>query len=98
MHFRPTWRLRQGKPPRPTPPASTSIERRDEERRDLHRKKRRLIRTGQVLMVLGAVVGLIHLFAHLGLFGGQPPGVVDLLVGYPTAGLLFLAGAVAAGQ
>lgn len=57
-----------------------------------------MIRTGQVLMVVGAAVGLIHLFAHLGVFGGQPPGIVDLVAGYPVAGLLFLAGAIAAGQ
>ncbi len=49
-------------------------------------------------MVVGAVVGLIHLFAHLGVFGGQPPGIVDVLVGYPAAGLLMVAGAITAGQ
>lgn len=49
-------------------------------------------------MVVGVIVGLVHLLAHLGTFGGQPSGLVDLLVGYPAAGLLFLAGAIAAGQ
>lgn len=100
MVFRPARRSRQG---RPQPgslnrPAATTSERREAERREQHRKKRRLIRIGQALMVVGAVVGLIHLFAHLGVFGGQPPGIVDVLVGYPAAGLLMVAGAITAGQ
>lgn len=59
------------------------------------RRHRRLVRSGQVLMAVGALVALIHVVAHL---TGNPSGWVDLTVGYPTGGLLFLAGAVLAGR
>lgn len=87
-------------PERNGPPGGglTEAERKAAQRRADFRRKRRLIRTGQVLMVLGGLVGFVHLLAHLEVFGGQPSGVVDLLVGYPMAGLVFLAGAVLAGQ
>jgi len=80
------------------PPAATSSERREAERREQSRRKHRLTRIGQVLMAVGALVGLTHWLAHLGAFGGQPSSLVDLLLGYPTAGLLILVGVVAAGQ
>ena len=63
-----------------------------------YRRKRRTIRLGQVLMVLGVVVAVVHMVGHLGAFGNEPSGWQDLAVGYPTAGLLFLGGAIAAGQ
>jgi len=50
------------------------------------------------MMVLGAIVLIAHLLGHLGAFGGQPSGWMDLAVGYPTGGFLFLGGAIAAGQ
>ncbi len=62
------------------------------------RHKRRIIRLGQALMAVGALVVVVHLLAHIGAFGAQPPGWQDLAVGYPTGGFLFIAGAIAAGQ
>lgn len=64
------------------------------------RKHRRLVRTGQVLLVAGAVVAIIHWLAHLEIFspGQQPPGWLDLVAGYPTAAVLFISGAMLAGR
>lgn len=60
---------------------------------------RRLVRLGQVLMIVGAVVAATHWLAHLEAFGpGQPPGWVDLVAGYPTGGLLLVAGMILAGR
>lgn len=99
MGLRPTPRRRREKPRRGSyDPSATSSERRDVERRRQDRKRRRLIRIGQVLMLVGAAMGVIHLLTHLGAFGPQPAGIVDLLVGYPTAAVLFVFGAIAAGQ
>lgn len=48
-------------------------------------------------MAIGALIVVAHWIAHL-----QPPpgpsGLEDLLVGYPTGGLLVIAGAVLAGR
>jgi len=63
-----------------------------------YKRKRRTIRLGQVLMVLGVLVAGVHLLGHLGALGDQPSGWQDLAVGYPSAGFLFLGGAIAAGQ
>ena len=76
----------------------TRAERAAEARRAANRRRRRLVRAGQALMALGLLVGVVHWLAHLGAFGGSPSGVVDLVVGYPMAGLLFMGGAVAAGS
>jgi hypothetical protein len=63
------------------------------------KRHRRLVRTGQVLMIVGAGVAIVHWLAHLEAFGpGQPPGWVDLVAGYPAGGLILLAGAVLAGR
>ncbi len=60
---------------------------------------RRLVRLGQVLMIVGALVAATHWLAHLEAFGpGQPPGWVDLVAGYPTGGLLLVAGLIIAGR
>jgi hypothetical protein len=60
---------------------------------------RRLVRTGQVLMIVGAIVAATHWLAHLEAFGpGQPPGWLDLVAGYPTGLLLLVAGAIMAGR
>ncbi|GHF12680.1 hypothetical protein [Pseudolysinimonas yzui] len=60
---------------------------------------RRLVRLGQVLMIVGAIVAATHWLAHLEAFGpGQPPGWVDLVAGYPTGGLLLVAGLIIAGR
>lgn len=60
---------------------------------------RRLVRLGQILMIVGALVAATHWLAHLEAFGpGQPPGWVDLVAGYPTGGLLLVAGMILAGR
>ncbi|HEX2864578.1 MAG TPA: hypothetical protein VHN99_08405 [Deinococcales bacterium] len=61
------------------------------------RRHRRLVRTGQALMVLGGLVAAAHWIAHL----QPPPGpsaLEDILIGYPTGALLVLVGAVLAGR
>lgn len=62
------------------------------------RRRRRLVRIGQALMAVAVVIGAVHWLGHLGAFGGEPSGLQDLLVGYPAAGVLFIAGAILAGQ
>ena len=58
-----------------------------------------MIRVGQLLMLAGALLALEHVAAHLGAFGAaQPPVLVDLLAGWPLAAVLFLIGAMFAGQ
>lgn len=54
-----------------------------------------MVRAGQAVMLVGGLVALVHLIAH---FAGSPSGWVDLAVGYPMGGLLFLVGAVTAGR
>ena len=70
-----------------------------EAERRQYRRKRVLIRAGQVLMVAAVLLALEHVAAHLGAFGGQqPPLLIDLLAGWPLAGVLFIIGAMLAGQ
>ncbi|MDP3208822.1 MAG: hypothetical protein Q8M65_06710 [Rhodoglobus sp.] len=60
---------------------------------------RRVVRTGQALMVVGALVAVSHWLAHLEAFGpGQPPGWLDLVAGYPTGAIVLIIGAVLAGR
>ena len=64
-----------------------------------YRRKRILVRVGQVLMIAAALLALEHVAAHLGAFGSQqPPLLIDLLAGWPLAGVLFIIGAIFAGQ
>lgn len=64
-----------------------------------YHRTRVLIRAGQVLMVLAGLLALEHAAAHLGAFGrSQPPTLVDLLAGWPLAAVLFIIGALLAGQ
>jgi len=49
-------------------------------------------------MAVGVLIAVVHLLGHLGALGAQPSGWQDLAVGYPTAGVIFLGGAIAAGQ
>lgn len=79
-------------------PALTAAERRDLERWQAYRRKRRMLRFGQLLMALGVVVAIVHWLAHIGAFGGQPSSLVDVLAGYPAGALLFILGAILAGQ
>ena len=69
-----------------------------EQLRARYLRKRRFLRVGQLIMLIGFLVGLQHWLAHLGVFGTQPPGWVDLAAGYPMAAALILAGAITAGQ
>lgn len=82
-----------------TPAATmTKTERAALVKRAAYRRKRRLIRAGQTVMVAGGLIAAVHVVAHAGAFGGQPSGLVDLIAGYPAAALVFFAGAVMAGQ
>lgn len=63
-----------------------------------YRRLQRHLRFGQILMVLGALVALIHMIAHLAPPEQQPGLALDIAVGYPAAALLFLFGAMLAGQ
>lgn len=63
------------------------------------RRHRVLVRTGQALMVLGAIIAIVHWLAHIEAFGPeQPPGWVDLVAGYPMGALTLILGAVLAGR
>jgi hypothetical protein len=62
-------------------------------------RRRLVIRVGVVLMVGAAVLALVHAADHFGAFGSaQPSGTSDLLFGWPMAAVIFLIGAVMAGQ
>ena len=63
-----------------------------------YRRHRRLVRTGQVLMAIGALVAIAHWIAHLAPAGQGPSTIEDIFIGYPTGALLLLAGAVIAGR
>ncbi|MDO5865014.1 MULTISPECIES: hypothetical protein [Paenarthrobacter] len=63
-----------------------------------HRRHRRLVRIGQVLMAAGALVAISHWIAHLAATGQGPRITEDIFIGYPTGGLLLLFGAVIAGR
>ena len=76
----------------------TKVERKVAERKRERQRKRRIRIIGVVMMVWAVLIALTHLLAHLEVFGGQPSGLTDLLVGYPTAGILLLLGAILAGQ
>ncbi|MEO6712000.1 MAG: hypothetical protein ABIM89_01065 [Mycobacteriales bacterium] len=92
-------RLRRDRAKAEPPPYMTAPERKEWEKSRHRERKRRLLRVGQVLMVAGALMAVIHMLAHLRMLGDQEPsGLVDLLAGYPMAGLILLLGAVAAGQ
>lgn len=63
------------------------------------RKHRILVRLGQVLIGVGALVAAVHWLAHVEVFGpGQPPGWLDLAAGYPTGLVLVIVGAILAGR
>jgi hypothetical protein len=63
------------------------------------RRHQRFLRAGQVLMIIGALVAIVHWLTHLEAFGpGQPPGWLDLAAGYPLAAVLILAGAMLTGK
>jgi len=66
-----------------------------EARRDSWEKRRRKRRLAWVFIALGAVVGVSHLLEHLDVIQVLPnPTAQDLLLGYPTAGLLIVIGLI----
>ena len=71
-----------------------AAQRRAEARRITLAAYRRRRALGWTLVGLGVVVFGQHLVAHMGFFNVISPGWDDLLVGYPTAGLLGVAGAI----
>jgi len=74
-------------------PASVS------EARRKYRRGRIYVRTGQGLMLAGALIAVVHWLAHIEAFGpGQPPGWLDLAAGYPMGLVFIISGAIIAGQ
>lgn len=67
-----------------------------EQLRQRYRRKRRTVRTGQIIMLVGALVGVYHLVSHFGVFGPVPP--LEMVIGYPIAGAIFLTGAILGGR
>ncbi|GEM_PF-3719696 len=57
--------------------------------------KRRTV--GWAIIGLGSVVFVQHLVSHMGFFVVFSGGTDDLLIGYPTAGLMVVAGAFMVG-
>jgi hypothetical protein len=77
---------------------ATPLLSKEDEARRKYRRKRRFLRTGQIIMLAGALIAVSHWFAHVGMFGAQPSLWTDFWIGYPTAGLFLIAGAITAGQ
>ncbi len=48
---------------------------------------------GWALVALALVIGVTHWLAHLGALY-EDTGLADLMIGYPTAGLLAIAGSI----
>ncbi|GAB2917587.1 hypothetical protein GCM10027047_14130 [Rhodococcus aerolatus] len=46
-----------------------------------------------MLVAVGLAVGVLHVVTHLGAFSVlSPPGLQDLVMGYPAAGVIVVAG------
>ena len=72
-----------------------AAQRRAEQRRQLSLRAYRARRAfGWGLVGLAIVVGVSHWLEHLGAFSIASQPVEDLVAGYPTAGLLGIAGAI----
>lgn len=66
----------------------------DQKRQDW-KKKQAKRRTAYALMVLALVVAVSHLLEHLDVIQILPnPAAQDLLLGYPTAGILLVIGLI----
>lgn len=66
-----------------------------EQKRHAWRKRQAKRRAAFVLMALGVVVAGSHLLEHLNVFQLLPnPAAQDLLLGYPTAGVLLVVGLI----
>ena len=68
-----------------------------EVRRSWERRRQRKI-LAWMLMGLAPVVFVTHFFEHAGAFQVFSPGFEDLTIGFPTALLLLVAGAVVYGR
>lgn len=76
--------------PTPTP---------EEAARRQYRRQRRALRIGQIIMMVGLIVAIVHWLAHIEAFGpGQPEGWLDLVAGYPMGALLLVIGGVIASR
>lgn len=62
------------------------------------RRRQIFLRGGQAVMIIGGLVILMHIVTHMGVFGGQPPLLQDLLLGYPMGGVIFVLGAILASR
>ncbi|GAA1727212.1 hypothetical protein [Microcella frigidaquae] len=66
---------------------------------DDYTRRRLYLRVGQVIMVAGGIMAVVHWLTHLEAFGPeQPPLWLDLAVGYPMAMLLLVLGGVVASR
>lgn len=63
-----------------------------------YRRHRRRLAFGWALVVLGVLVGAAHVVTHLGYFRVfTSAGLQDLVMGYPTAGVLVVTALVLLG-
>nr|WP_200933360.1 hypothetical protein [Leifsonia sp. Leaf325] len=75
--------------PHPNSPAS-----RDEAAHQQYRRRRRYLRAGQLVMLVGALIVAQHWLTHIGAFSAEPPLWADLATGYPMGVALLIVGAV----
>ena len=81
------------------PAVSGSMPSAEEQARQKYWRKRRFVRFGQVLMLAGVVVGIVHWLTHIEAFGPEQPTLwLDLLAGYPMAAVLLIVGGIVAGK
>ena len=66
-------------------------------RRRYHRRQQRRI-AAWALFALAAVIAVTHILEHAGAFQVMSPGLKDLLIGYPTAGILAVTGGIVLGR
>jgi hypothetical protein len=60
----------------------------------VYRRRRLYLRSGQVLMLIGALIAVVHWLGHLGPASiMHPPLWLDLSVNYPVAAVLIIIGA-----
>lgn len=76
--------------------AKTPALSKEEDARRKYRRRRVYVRTGQIIMLAGAIILIQHWLAHIGMFGAQPPFWLDMLIGYPAGGLILIIGAITA--
>lgn len=69
-----------------------------EARRRRYRTRRRRRVAAWALFALAAVVAITHILEHAGAFQVMSPGLEDLLIGYPSAMLVAVAGGIVLGR